>query len=70
MEIWKDVPGYEGMYQASNLGNIRSLDRVIIRKNGHKMCSKGKNLSKNKTLNGYFSVVLTYKNNKKNNIYS
>jgi len=25
MEIWKDIPGYEGLYQASNLGNIKSL---------------------------------------------
>lgn len=24
-EIWKDIPGYEGLYQASNLGNIKSL---------------------------------------------
>lgn len=24
-EIWKDIPGYEGLYQASNLGNIRSI---------------------------------------------
>lgn len=24
-EIWKDIPGYEGLYQASNLGRIRSL---------------------------------------------
>lgn len=36
-EIWKDVPGYEGYYQASNLGKVRSLDRTIIDKNG---CSK------------------------------
>lgn len=27
MEIWKDIPQYEGMYQASNLGNIKSLKR-------------------------------------------
>jgi hypothetical protein len=26
-EIWKDIKGYEGLYQASNLGNIRSLKR-------------------------------------------
>lgn len=26
MEIWKDIPGYEGLYQASNLGNIKSLN--------------------------------------------
>lgn len=25
-EIWKDIPGYEGKYQASNQGKIRSLD--------------------------------------------
>lgn len=28
-EIWKDIPGYEGEYQASTLGRIRSLDRYI-----------------------------------------
>ena len=28
-EIWKDIPGYEGQYQASNLGNIRSVDRKV-----------------------------------------
>lgn len=25
VEEWKDIPGYEGLYQVSNLGNIRSL---------------------------------------------
>ena len=28
-EVWKDIPGYEGRYQASNQGRIRSVDRVI-----------------------------------------
>lgn len=28
-ELWKDIPGYEGAYQASSLGRIRSLDRTI-----------------------------------------
>lgn len=27
-EIWKDIPGWEGYYQASTLGNIRSVDRI------------------------------------------
>jgi hypothetical protein len=27
MELWKDIKGYEGMYQVSNYGNVRSLDR-------------------------------------------
>lgn len=25
MEIWKDIEGYEGLYQVSNLGRIKSL---------------------------------------------
>lgn len=34
MEIWKDIPGYEGYYQVSNLGRVKSLNRtVFIREN-------------------------------------
>jgi NUMOD4 motif len=29
MEIWKSIPGYEGYYEASDLGRIRSIERVI-----------------------------------------
>jgi hypothetical protein len=44
-EIWKPVPGYEGCYEVSNLGNVRSLDRIIPWKNSTrrikgKMCSQ------------------------------
>lgn len=28
-EIWKDIYGYEGYYQVSNLGRVKSLDRII-----------------------------------------
>lgn len=28
-ERWKDIPGFEGIYQASNYGRIKSLDREI-----------------------------------------
>jgi len=28
-EMWKDVVGYEGYYQVSNMGNVKSLDRLI-----------------------------------------
>jgi len=36
-EVWKDIPGYEGKYQASTLGRIRTLkvhgkDKIVIRK--------------------------------------
>lgn len=29
IEIWKDIPGHEGYYQASNLGRIKSLPRIV-----------------------------------------
>lgn len=32
MEVWKMIPSYEGQYEASNKGKIRSVDRVIILK--------------------------------------
>lgn len=32
-EVWKDIPGYEGLYQASNLGRIKSLSKKLW--NGH-----------------------------------
>lgn len=28
-EVWKDVPGYEGKYQVSNFGRVRSLTRRV-----------------------------------------
>ena len=28
-ELWKDVPGYVGVYQVSNCGRVRSLDRIV-----------------------------------------
>ena len=32
-EVWKDVIGFEGLYQVSNYGRVRSLDRCYIGKN-------------------------------------
>lgn len=32
-EEWRDILGYEGLYQVSNLGNVRSLDRIITQNN-------------------------------------
>lgn len=33
-EEWRDIKEYEGLYQVSNYGNVRSLDRIIKSKNG------------------------------------
>lgn len=29
-EVWKDVPEYEGLYQISNLGRVKSLSRTVF----------------------------------------
>lgn len=31
-EVWKDIPGYEGWYQVSNMGRIKSMDRSFTQK--------------------------------------
>ena len=32
-EIWRDIKGYKGLYQVSNLGNVKKLQRRILTKN-------------------------------------
>lgn len=53
-EIWKDIPEYENYFQASNLGRVKALDR-IVNCNGGKMLRKSRMrpcyLLKNKYLN-------------------
>ena len=33
-EIWKDIKGYEGLYQISNSGHVRSVTHSVLMKNG------------------------------------
>ena len=28
-EVWKDIPGYEGLYQVSNMGRVKGLPRKV-----------------------------------------
>ena len=58
-EIWKDIPNYEGIYQASNLGRIKSLERLDAL--GHRL--KEKILKQQISHNGYYRVAL-FKNSK------
>jgi hypothetical protein len=51
MEIFKDIPNYEGLYQVSNLGNVKSLN---YRGNGGQQ-----NLSQGTTQSGYRFVTLS-----------
>lgn len=40
-EIWKPVLGYEGLYEVSSLGNLRSIDRIVRKKDGRLATLKG-----------------------------
>ena len=57
-EIWKDVPQYEGRYQVSNLGRVRSLDRILTYSDGRVARLRGK-LMKTQLNCGYVKVGLS-----------
>jgi hypothetical protein len=52
-EIWKDINGYEGMYQISNLGRVKSLARIVERQNNHDLFVRERILTNGTYLNGY-----------------
>lgn len=57
-EIWKDIEGYEGLYQVSNLGKVRSLDRITLYLSGRKVFTHGRNLKLRYNNVGYVYVFL------------
>jgi len=57
-EIWKDIKGYEGLYQVSNIGRVKSLERTVPRKNGSKLPIKERILKPKANRDGYLTVVL------------
>ena len=65
-EIWKDILGYEGLYQVSNWGRVRSLDRWIKSCYGSKQFIRGKILKLCIGLSNYLFVSLC-KNGKHTN---
>lgn len=67
IEGWKDVIGYEGIYQVSDLGNVRSLDRIINYSNGGKRLLKGRILKPGINSVGYYIVGLHKNRNQKTN---
>ena len=58
-EIWKDIKGYEGLYQVSNMGRIKSIDRYVPRKNGKLQHVYGKIMTSFDNGRGYKQVYLT-----------
>ena len=63
-EVWKPVIGYEGFYEVSNNGRVRSIDRVVFQQ-GRIQKYKGAIMSQYLRNNGYYSVRLSIGNKKK-----
>ena len=63
-EIWKDIPNYEGLYQVSDLGNVKRLKRKIILKSDFELILKEKILKQSYN-KGYKKVHLSYNNSRK-----
>lgn len=55
-EIWKPIKGYEGIYEVSSYGRVRSLDRHIVRKNDADYRLKGRVLTP-KTYKRHYAKV-------------
>jgi len=65
MEVWKDVKGYEGIYQVSNYGNIKSLERNVFGGKGYYVI-KEKILKQSNDSHGYKKVSLSINGKTKN----
>lgn len=64
-EIWKDIKNYEGLYQVSNFGNVKSLDRYVNSTFNERLI-KGRYLKIRKNEKGYLFVGLSKKGENKN----
>ena len=70
-EVWKDIKGYEGLYQVSNLGRVKSLHQRAIKRNSKIKINYEQILKPVIGKNGYSTVTLYKKenNNKLKNNY-
>lgn len=64
-EIWRAIDGYN-YYEISDLGNVRSKDRMIVTIDGKSYIKKGHQLKPKKHKDGYLFITLTDKKNRRN----
>jgi hypothetical protein len=65
-EIWKDIKGYEGIYQISNLGRVKSLARIYKRGISDSYCQSEKIMAIKDNGKGYKLIILKTNNIQKN----
>lgn len=64
-EVWKDIPEFEGLYQASNLGRIKSVKRIAKKEYRNNRIVKEKIMEGTKNKDGYLKIHIS---NKERNI--
>ena len=67
-KTWKDIPGYEGLYQVSDSGNVRSVNRTVKQSRYGTAALKGQLLSPGVNSDGYYTVVLSNKQGKRKSV--
>lgn len=65
-EIWKDIQGYEGLYQVSNLGRVKSVERFVDNLVRGHYWQEERILKTCKRTNGYADVLLSKDGKRKN----
>ena len=57
-ELWKTIKGFEGLYEVSTLGRVRSIERVVVNRRNREMKIKETILKPENVYNGYERVFL------------
>ena len=68
-EVWRDIPGFEGLYQVSDMGRVKSLGRKVLKKNGFYENKPERLLKPFSNGKGYWSVELYTKDSKSKRLY-
>lgn len=69
MEVWKIIEGYNGYYEVSNKGQVRSIDRYVTRKDGYKYFLRGRILKQLTSKTGYKYLNLHPDSAHQNHVY-
>ncbi len=64
-ELWKTIKGYEGLYEVSDLGRVKSIERTITNSRGRKTHIKETILKPETLYDGYQRVCLSKRGKKK-----
>jgi hypothetical protein len=70
VETWIDIAGCEGVYQVSSFGNVRSLDRIVQRKDGSSQRQPGRARQTWLDSGGYPAVNLSHRGGSRKRVHN